>query len=169
VPAVAHCVRELRRELWIDAVTGDAIGVRSIDAAEPIELGAFAPADAAIIDPTVRASAVIRQVLGDVTPPEADAYHEERAEVDALDLYFSPVYAFDLVWSAKSKTVGITVNGRTGEIVQSKSAIHPAFAKLLNKETLFDIGSETLNLVVPGGAIPLKIVRALRKKGTHAS
>jgi hypothetical protein len=46
--------------------------------------------------------------------------------------------------------------------------MHPAFAKLLNKETLFDLGSETLNLVVPGGAIPLKLVRALRKRGAHA-
>jgi hypothetical protein len=46
--------------------------------------------------------------------------------------------------------------------------MHPALAKLLTKENLFDLGSETLNLVVPGGAIPLKIVRALRRKGAHA-
>jgi hypothetical protein len=155
VPAVAQCVRQVHKELWVDAVTGDAIPAR------PVE-----PEGAAIVDPTVRASAVIRQVLGDdMKPPEADAYHEERAEIDALDLYFWPVYAFDLVWGAKSKTANVTVNGRTGEIVQTKSSMHPAFAKLLNKETLFDIGSETLNLVVPGGAIPLKIVRALRRKG----
>ena len=167
--AVAHCVREIRKEIWVDAATGDPIPARAIETAEPIDLANFAPADASIVDPTVRASAVIRQILGDdVKPPEADAYHEERAEVDRLDLYFAPVYAFELVWSAKAKTASITVDGRTGEIVQSKSSMHPAIAKLLNKETLFDIGSETLNLVVPGGAIPLKIVRALRRRGAHA-
>jgi hypothetical protein len=166
VPAVAQCVRQVHKELWVDAVTGDAIPARPVEGAEVIDLSTFAPEGAAIVDPTVRASAVIRQVLGDdMKPPEADAYHEERAEIDALDLYFWPVYAFDLVWGAKSKTANVTVNGRTGEIVQTKSSMHPAFAKLLNKETLFDIGSETLNLVVPGGAIPLKIVRALRRKG----
>jgi hypothetical protein len=165
VSALAQCVRQARKELWIDAVTGEPIAARPVEAAEAIDLAAFAPADAAIVDPTVRASAVIRQVLGDdVKPPEADAFHEERVEIDALDLYFWPLYVFDLVWAAKNKTVNVTVNGRTGEIVQTKSAMHPAFAKLMNKETLFDIGSETLNLVVPGGAIPLKIVRALRRR-----
>jgi hypothetical protein len=167
VPAVAQCVREVRKELWVDAVTGDPIPAHATEGAEVIDLATFAPEGAAIVDPTVRASAVIRQVLGDdMKPPEADAYHEERAEIDTLDLYFWPLYAFDLVWNAKNKTVAITVDGRTGEIVQSKASMHPAFAKLLNKETLFDIGSETLNLVVPGGAIPLKLVRALRRKGT---
>jgi hypothetical protein len=169
VAAIAHCVRELRKELWLDGATGDAVAPRGLEGAEPIDLATFAPPDVAIVEPTVRASAVIRQILGDdVTPPEADAYHEEIAEVDRLDLYFAPLYAFELVWTAKNKTASITVDGRTGEIVQAKSSMHPAFAKLLNKETLFDIGSETLNLVVPGGAIPLKLVRALRKKGLHA-
>jgi len=169
VTALAHCVREIRKELWLDAATGDPSAARPIEAAEPIDLASFAPADASIVDPTVRASAVIRQILGDdVRPPEADAYHEERADIDRLDLYFWPVYAFDLNWTAKGKTASITVDGRTGEIVQSKSSMHPAIVKLLNKETLFDIGSETLNLVVPGGAIPLKLVRALRRRGAHA-
>jgi hypothetical protein len=169
VSAVAHCVREIRKELWIDAATGDPVPARPVEAAEPIELATFAPVDASIVDPTVRASAVIRQILGeDVRPPEADAYHEERADIDRLDLYFTPLYAFDLVWGTKNKTASITVDGRNGEIVQLKSSMHPGLAKLLNKETLFDIGSETLNLVVPGGAIPLKIVRALRRRGAQA-
>jgi hypothetical protein len=169
VAAVAHCVRELRKELWIDATTGDPLPPRAVGTAAAIDLATFAPDDGAIVDPTVRASAVIRQILGDdVKPPEADAYHEERADIEALDLYFLPQYSYDLVWTAKSKTANITVDGCSGEIVQSKSAMHPAIAKLLSKETLFDIGSETLNLVVPGGAIPLKIVRAIQKKRSEA-
>jgi hypothetical protein len=155
ISALAHCVREVRKELWIDATSGEASAPRAIATAQASELGSFAPADAEMI----------RQILGDdVKPPEADAYHEERADIEDLDLYFMPFYAYDLVWTAKNKTACITVDGCSGEIVQSKSAMHPAIAKLLNKETLFDIGSETLNLVVPGGAIPLKIVKALRRR-----
>jgi hypothetical protein len=169
VAAVAHCVRELRKELWIDATTGDPLPARAVATATPVDLATFHPDGGAIVDPTVRASAVIRQVLGDdVNPPEADAYQEERAEIEVLDLYFLPFYAYDLAWSAKGKSASITVDGCSGEIAQSKSAMHPAIAKLLNKETLFDIGSETLNLVVPGGAIPLKLVRALRQKRSEA-
>jgi hypothetical protein len=169
VAGVAHCVRDVRKELWIDATTGDPLPARSVGTAAPIDLTNFEPESAAIIDPTVRASAVIRQIMGDdVKPPEADAYHEERAEIELLDLYFLPFYAYELVWAAKNKNASITVDGCSGEIVQNKSAMHPAIAKLLNKETLFDIGSETLNLVVPGGAIPLKLVRALRQKRSEA-
>jgi len=165
VPAIARCVREIRKDLWIDATSGEATTARPTATAVAIDVAGFAPSDGEIVDPGIRASAVIRQILGDdVKPPEADAYHEELAEIEHLDLYFAPFYAYDLAWTAKGKTAAITVDGCSGEILQTKSAMHPAIAKLLTKETLFDLGSETLNLVVPGGAIPLKIVQALRRK-----
>jgi hypothetical protein len=37
-------------------------------------------------------------------------------------------------------------------------------AKLLKPETLFDLGAETLNVIVPGGAIALKVAKALADK-----
>ncbi len=39
-----------------------------------------------------------------------------------------------------------------------------AVAKLSKPETLFDLGVETLNVIVPGGAIPLKLAKALAEK-----
>ena len=99
-----------------------------------------------------------------MTPPEADHVSEARAEIDRLDLYFLPVYAFGLVWAAKNKTVEVSCDGATGEVSQPKAGAHPLLGKLLHKETLFDLGSETLNLVVPGSAIPLKIVQALSNR-----
>ena len=167
VSAMAHCLRETSKELWIDAVSGETVAAPRFGGAlpEPVEVAAFAPADAELVEPSVRASAVVRLVLGDdVTPPEADHVGEARAEIDRLDLYFLPVYAFGLVWAAKNKTVEVSCDGATGEVAQAKAGAHPLLGKLLHKETLFDLGSETLNLVVPGSAIPLKIVQALASR-----
>jgi hypothetical protein len=34
----------------------------------------------------------------------------------------------------------------------------------LKPETLFDLGAETLNVIVPGGAIALKVAKAIAEK-----
>jgi len=167
VPAVAHCLHERKDDLWLDAVSGESISALALGAAAvtPIQLETFAPADATVVAPVVRASAVVRQLLGsEAAPLEADAVHESRAEIDQLDLTFRPIYSFAISFGAKNNPVEIEIDGITGEVSQRKSNVHAAIGKLLNHETLFDLGSETLNLVVPGGAIPLKIVKALSRK-----
>ena len=170
--ATAHCVREFWKELWVDGTTGETTEARAFPAmlTEAIEIETFVPAEGALVEPSIRASAVVRQLLGnDVAPTEADEVHEERCDIDRFELFFRPVYEFHLNWAAKSKTADVLVDAIDGTITQIKSPLHPILGKLLHKETLFDIGSETLNLVVPGGAIPLKIVRALsaRRQNEH--
>jgi len=167
VTGIAHCVRDRRQDLWIDAATGETVPARTLDPTKvsPIDLANFPPPGAEVVEPTVRASAVVRQLLGgDTAPIEADTLSESRADVERLDLCFRPVYAFTLKWAAKGKSVDIVLDGLSGEITQVKAGIHPVLGRLLNKDTLFDIGSETLNLVVPGAAIPLRLVEALARK-----
>ena len=60
--------------------------------------------------------------------------------------------------------VDLVVDAVTGELQTQPNATMAAVAQLLKPETLFDIGAETLNLVIPGGAIPLKVVKALADK-----
>lgn len=171
VPAVAHCVRERRQELWIDAASGETVAARAFDPAKvaPVDLEHFPPPGAEVVEPTVRASAVVRQLLGgDTAPIEADTLSESRAEVDRLDLYFRPVYAFSIAWASKGKSVDVVLDALSGDITAVKSGVNPVLGRLLHKDTLFDIGSETLNLIVPGAAIPLRLVEALgRKRDPH--
>jgi hypothetical protein len=167
VAGLAHCIRDRRQDLWIDAATGETVAARTFDPANvsPVDLASFPPPGAEVVEPTVRASAVVRQLLGgDTAPIDADTLSESRADVERLDLCFRPVYAFTLTWAAKGKSVDIILDGLSGEITQVKGGIHPVLGRLLNKDTLFDIGSETLNLVVPGAAIPLRLVEALARK-----
>lgn len=167
VPAVEHCERDERKELWLDAVSNQPVNAAPYLKARstPIALDSFAPDGAQIVAPTVRASAVIRNLLGnDFRPSDADEIKEEEVNVECIDLHLRPAYAFKYLWSTKNKTADVTIDGITGEINSEASAATAALAKLLRPETLFDIGAETLNVIVPGGAIALKLGKALAEK-----
>ena len=167
VPVVEHCERDEEKELWLDALSSQPINAQPYLKAHSIavNLDEFAPEGAKIVAPAVRAAAVIRTLLGDdLRPADADEIKEEQVTVNCIDLHLRPTYNFKCSWTAKNKTTDIAVDAITGEIQQQPSATMALVGKLLKPETLFDIGAETLNLVVPGGAIPLKVVKALAEK-----
>ncbi len=161
---VDHCLLEESRELFLDALTGEAADLRRylvfdhMDASD----GQVLPADLALAPPEVRAAVVVRQVLGDVLhPPSADQVLEEEVVVDRLDLYYRPVYVFEYVWQVKDKRTTVEVDGLTGEFKPAGKALGSRLKRVLNREVLFDLGAETMNLVVPGGAIALKLSKAV--------
>lgn len=167
VPVTEHCERDEQKELWLDALGNDPVNVAAYAKvqATPVNLDDFAPEGAKIVAPVVRASAVIRALLGDdFRPAEADEVKEESVTVECIDLYLRPTYNFKCTWAAKNKSAEIAIDAITGELQQRPSATMAAVAKLLKPENLYDIGAETLNLVIPGGAIPLKVVKALAEK-----
>ena len=167
-----HCLFEERKELFLDALTGEAQELRrylSFDRTEANDATAL-PQDLALAPPEVRATAVVRQVLGDVLhPPSADQILEEEVVVDCLDLYYRPVYAFEYVWQAKDKRATVEVDGLTGEFKATGKAFGSQLKRVLNRDVLFDIGAETINLVVPGGAIALKLTKAVADRRGKAS
>ena len=161
---IEHCLRDERKELWLDAVTNQPIDAKPYLKAHvaAVVLDTFAPEGAEIVTPTVRASGVIRALLGDdFRPSDADTVHEESVEVECIDLYFRPMYAFKYTWAAKNKTAEVTIDAITAEIRSEPTKAGAALGKLLRPETLFDVGAETLNLVVPGGAIALRLAQAI--------
>lgn len=167
LPVIEHCERDEHRELWLDAVGNQPVNAAPYLKAgvTPVNLDEFAPHDAKIVPPATRASTVIRTLLGeDVRPTDADSVKEEHVDVECIDLYLRPAYNFKCDWTAKNKSVDVAVDAVTGEIQTPPNAAMAAVAQLLKPETLFDLGAETLNLVIPGGAIPLKVVKALAEK-----
>jgi hypothetical protein len=167
VPVTEHCERDEQRELWHDGLTNEPINVQPYAKAQAdsVALDDFAPEGAKIVAPVVRASAVIRALLGDdFRPAEADVVKEERVTVECIDLYLRPTYNFKCVWAAKNKSADVAIDAISGELQTRPSAAMAVVAKLLKPENLYDLGAETLNLVVPGGAIPLKVVKALAEK-----
>jgi hypothetical protein len=167
IPAIAHHVREVSKEVWLDAVTNEPIKTQAYAKADrvAIDLATFAPENAQVVVPLVRASTVIRDLLGDdIKPVEADVVHEQTANVERIDLYFKPLYAFRYEWAAKKKSAEISIDGVTGEIATARSPAAQMLTKLLDKDTLFDISVETAHTLVPFGGIPIRIVPALTRQ-----
>lgn len=167
VPVVEHCERDEQRELWLDALSNQPMNAQPYLKARmaPINLDDFAPEGAKIVAPAVRASAVIRALLGDdLRPADADDVKEEQVKVECIDLHLRPTYNFKFAWPAKNKSAEVAVDAITGEVQTQPTAAVAVVAKLLKPETLFDLGAETLNVIVPGGAIALKVAKALADK-----
>ena len=162
--AMEHCLFEERQAVFMDAVTGEVQDLRrylAFDRVAAPEGQTFA-ADVALVPPEVRASAVVRHVLGDVMhPPNADEMHEEDVAVDHLDLYYRPVYALEYVWEAKGKRITVEVDGLTGEFKPTGKAFGDQLKSVLKRDVLFAIGGDALNFVVPGGSIAVKLTKAV--------
>lgn len=113
LPVVEHCERDETRELWLDALNNQPTNAAPYlkTSPTPVNLADFAPEDAKIVAPSVRASAVIRALLGeDVRPADADEITEERVNVECIDLYLRPTYNFTFEWSARSKSAEVSVD-----------------------------------------------------------
>jgi hypothetical protein len=167
---VEHCLVDERCDLLLDALTGETQDLRRYLAFERMDVSeGTLPQDVALVPPEVRATAVVRKVLGDVLhPPSADQILEEEVVVDCLDLFYRPVYAFEYVWQAKDKRATVEVDGLTSEFKPTGKAFGSHVKSVLNRELLFDIGAETINLVVPGGAIALKLSKAVADRHGRA-
>jgi hypothetical protein len=168
LPATEHCLEEHSREVFVDAISGDKqdwLGYLKYESTLIEDIDHFVLEGAIVVPPEVRASFVVRGTLGNLMKVvQADTVHEELMEVETVDLYYRPIYAFEYLWQPKDKRAVIEFDGLTGEIRTGGKTIRQRAGKVLNKELLFDIGVDTVDVFVPGGGIAIKLVRAITEK-----
>ena len=82
----------------------------------------------------------------------------DRVEFERTHLYTRPVYAFEFRWSTADKVGVIEVDGLTGEVVENGSWFVEKITQRLTRDRLIDLGSELVNLAVPGGGLVIKAV-----------
>lgn len=174
-----HCREEPYQEVFIEAYSN----VREPELAEYLKYAAievpmsdldhFAPAGAIVVPSQVRASAVVHDVLiGVLKSVQADRILENQVEVEHVDLYYRPVYAFQYRWLSKGKEAIVEYDALTGKLQADGKTFQKYVGKLLDAEFLFDVGADTIDLLVPGGGIAMKLARKgidvarSRKKGT---
>jgi len=127
------------------------------------DLNTYAPEGVLVVPPQLRATAVARQVIGEVIRPVQNAHtiHEERVDVETLDLNFHPVYAFEYAWSNKCKRNVIEFNALTGEINGGGEKLQDQFKGILTRDLIFDVTADAVGMLVPGGSIAVKLVKAV--------
>jgi hypothetical protein len=110
----------------------------------------------------VRATAVVRQMMTEMIKPvqQANIIHEERVDVEAIELNFRPIYAIEYEWAAKGKRTIIEFDGLTGDITGDGRKLGTQFKGFLTRDVLFDVTADAVSMFVPGGGIAVKLVKA---------
>jgi len=161
--AVEHCREEDRQQMFFDGISGEAQELGSLigdSRMEVTDLADFTARDNTIVvSSEVRASYVMRQALQTMLKPvQADTIFEESVNVEAIDLYYRPIFAFEFRWKTKDKTAVAEIDGLTGEMRNAKS-LRQQMNLPVSRDTLFDIGADTVGMLVPGANIAVKLVK----------
>ena len=163
VSAIEHSREEYRQALFLDGVTGapvaDAPTLVGGTRHEVTDLDALAAESDIVVPPEQRASFVVRQLLtGMLKPLQADTVHEESITFEQIDLYYRPWWAFEFHWKLKDKKGVVELDAVTGELRNSQ-ALMARLSRTVTRDSLFDIGADTVGLLVPGGSIAVKVAK----------
>lgn len=169
---VENCVDQRRVTRMFDGLSGhkkDYSKLVAMPSLEIADLANFAPAGVMVIAPQAKATAIVRQVMTEVVQPvQAQVIHEERVDVETVDLYFRPVYAFEYEWVGKNKKVVVEYDGLTGDTDTGGKKLDEQFGQMkdmLTSDLLFDVTADAVGMIVPGGSIAVKIVKAVVDRG----
>lgn len=163
LPTVEHCREEVREEMYVDGVSGapvtDAATIIGGPKQEVTDLASAAENNMVVVPPTHHASSLVRQLLASMLKPvQADAITEESMTLEHIDLYYRPWWAFEFHWKPKDKRGVVEIDAVTGQMRQGQ-ALMSKVQRVVTRDALFDIGADTVGLLVPGGGIAVKVAK----------
>ena len=168
---VEHCTQELQTRQTFDGISGNKVDLLKYAGSaksEIADISTFAPEGVLVVPPQVKANAVVRQVTAEVVQPveNVQTIHEERVNIETIDLNFRPIYAFEYEWTTKNKKVVIEFDPLTGEMRTGGKRLSDQIKGLLTRDLIFDVTADAFGTIVPGGSIAVKLVKAVvdRKK-----
>ena len=168
VPAREHCRVEFAHESYTDGLTGmpvtDAAVLMAGPRSEVIDPATLSAEDTVAVPPEHRASYVVRQLMSEIMKPvQADTVLEESITLEATDLFYRPIWAFEFTWAGKGKQGIVEIDSITGQTRQGKQLVS-SIKGMLSRDLLFDVGADTIGLFVPGGSIAVKLAKAAMDK-----
>ena len=163
---IEHCVQEQRATRFYDGLSGhkaDLSRYQSFTKTEITDLEHFALDGMFVVPPQMRATAIVRQVLGEVIQPvsKAQIIHEERVDIESIDLNFRPVYALEYEWATKGKRVIVEFDAMLGDIRSGGKKWSDQIKGILTRDLFFDVTADAVGMIVPGGSIAVKLVKAV--------
>jgi hypothetical protein len=158
-----HCSDDLREEVWTDGLTGQHVGngeaLMSGKAHVIADLAVLEADEVIVVPPDHRVSAIVRQLLAKLMVPfQADQIFEEQLAVPAMELVYRPIWAFEFEMASKGKRGVVEVDGLTGE-TKVATSLRLQINRRVSRDAVFDIGADTIGMIVPGGNIALKLAR----------
>lgn len=161
-----HCVEENQLTRFFNGLSGqkaDMERYESLTKTEITDLDHFAPEGTLVVPPQMKASAIIRLVLGEIIQPitKAQVIHEERVDIQTIELNFRPVYAFEYEWASKGKRVIIEFDALLGDSRSGGKKWADQIKGIVTYDLFFDVTADAVGIFVPGGGIAVKLVKAV--------
>ena len=161
VPGVEYCIDENRQERFLDTVAGQSVAAGTDyvkkDKTELTDLAVLSANDALVATPQMTASKVLRTLLATMTKQvQADKLLEEGTTIETCDLYFRPVYAFELAWRPKNKSAVVEFDGATGAMINGK--LLRSGGALPAPDVLFDINADNMASLFPSTVSHVQLV-----------
>jgi hypothetical protein len=160
VPGVEYCIDENRQERFLDVAAGQSVAAGADyikkDKTELLDLAAVSAEGALVATPQLTASKALRSVLATmVKQVQADRILEETTTIETCDLYFRPVYAYELAWRPKNKTAIAEFDGVTGAMTAGK--LIRSGGPMLAPDALFDINADNVATIFPSMVGPVQV------------
>lgn len=171
---IEHCVEEHHATRYFDGLSGqkaDFSRYQAFAKTAVTDLAEFAPDGMLVVPPQMRATAIVRQVLGEVIQPvtKAQIIHEERVDIEAIELNFRPVYAFEYEWASKGKRVVVEFDALLGDLRGGGKKWSDQIKGIITRDLFFDVTADAVGMFVPGGSIAVKLVKAVVDRGKNSS
>ncbi len=165
------CEEESHRQVLVDGLSGaEVLGLAvyldfAADEADAAQLARLAEQNTVVVPPQVKASGLVRDAVAKaIGKIDADQILEETVELQAVDLYYRPVYAFR--YRRAGKEAVVEVDALTGEASIAGTTFEQHLGKIMEPKFLLDIGAEAANLFIPGATVAkLAIVKGLELHG----
>jgi len=160
---VEQCEEEYHHDFQFDGAgkKSDLSKYQSFAKTEVTDLEHFAPPGVLLVPPLAHASTVVRTVLAEVIKPvQAQMIHEERVNVEALDINFRPLYALEYNWVSKGKHVVVEFDALTGEVHSGGKKMGNQVKGVITRDLIFDMTADAAGILIPGGSIAVKLVKA---------
>jgi len=167
---VEHCSETSRVEYYVDALAGQrdpdlAAYVSYPSTATGLEgLGAMAAEGAIVIPPQVASTGIVREVVnGLVRRVVADEVVEEVLEIERLDLYYRPIYAFRYRWISKDREGTLEHDALTGQFRTEGKTFEDYAEQTIEPELVAPVDAETVQQLVPDGRLAVKVEGAKQR------
>ena len=158
-----RCDETLHRDLTLDGQSGEVADYRRyLTATQSMmpDLATLQRGGADVVAPEVRSSFVIRHVIPLLMKTfQADRVIEEVINIESIVLCFHAIYAVEYVWAAKQKRQILIFDALTGQSRPSGAEMRTHSAKVLENDTLFDIGSDAVGTFIPGANVSIQLGR----------
>jgi len=157
---VEHCGESARVEFYMDALTGNKdasladYSTFSTTDATLEDLGSMTTEGIIVVPPQIGSTGVVREaVRGLVKQVVADEIVEESLEVEHIDLYFRPVYAFEYRWLSREREATMEYDALTGKFSTDGKTYQEFAEKSVEADTIASLDADTVSQLVPGGQL----------------